>query len=726
MSRPLEYTVAIDSRNRDRQQYPEPNDFSLDINFSRGLPITRMYMGSIELPLPQQTVEEEWSRLYFDEGTTFIVNSEEDLCLRTLTIQEFDGSIVESIIPIWLNPIIDVDISDPLAPIFTTAFDHALELRGFWNWGTPIRLISTDLTDPTFIDLTINNNNLSILSPTEFQISGLAVPFVPSGNPFGYVHAPAIANPAVLAEIITGGFDAVVPNRYQVLFDPFCGRFCIRMRSLTCNILLAPDQRYDQDHFVSATAAPATLIVGGDNCLASVLGFGCTNIPFPLGQEAVYKGICGQFEFRCMSCIRITPAFYVQAPNFAAEIQIQTNRLFFDCPCAGLPAEMQPAPPMFVFSDSCGSCYVITLPCGRYTPDTFAMALQDAMNTSGTMNTYSVTFQVTSSSASNNKLVGLLTGSFVFASTDGSSFGLEFDDPRNNLSTRLGFTSICYRGQNSYKSETLYIPLKGCDCTTMPLRFIENVYSPFIRSSMKRLGIQSCKARPLNLTTALATTLVGDEVLRITTNMAAVPVAHGYQPEDVINITVNNVIYQVRVISVIDAFSFDVEIGGIAALLSLANEPVCTSLFGPVILNLYFSEDCGHYSMRSELTGFPPQAILWTGPDYLPAIAPNQFSLDPPDYLLIEFEKPNESTYIQHQWKNDVKNRIFGKIVIYPGYRMERMFPIEAVFQGMKIINQLQIRILTPQHELYNFHGRDWSMTLVFVVAGQTGNQLCY
>ena len=73
------------------------------------------------------------------------------------------------------------------------------------------------------------------------------------------------------------------------------------------------------------------------------------------GKEAVCPGICAKFVFRCLSCIRLTPAFYIQAPNFAAEIQLQTNRFVFELPCAGLPIAEVPPPPMFVFSDAASS-----------------------------------------------------------------------------------------------------------------------------------------------------------------------------------------------------------------------------------------------------------------------------------------------------------------------------------------------------------------------------------
>ena len=52
--------------------------------------------------------------------------------------------------------------------------------------------------------------------------------------------------------------------------------------------------------------------------------------------------------------------------------------------------------------------------------------------------------------------------------------------------------------------------------------------------------------------------------------------------------------------------------------------------------------------------------------------------------------------------------------------------PQEAIFQGLKIINQLHFRILNPDHTLYHFHGQNWSATLVFVTSSLSGAQICY
>jgi hypothetical protein len=217
--------------------------------------------------------------------------------------------------------------------------------------------------------------------------------------------------------------------------------------------------------------------------------------------------------------------------------------------------------------------------------------------------------------------------------------------------------------------------------------------------------------------------------------------AHGFQPEDVINVTdpSTGITYQLVVAEVLSATSFLAEISGVANFIGVIDLVVCVSLFGPVILNLFFGSLCNvsPFSLtdsatfpaniiRAEITGFPPTAILWNGVGSLPFFAPNQFNLDPPPYLLIELVSPNESRYIQHTFQNETITTLLAKIVAYPPLRQDRAVPQEITFQGLKVINQLHFRILNPNHTLYHFHGSDWSATMIFIVSGLTGAQTCY
>lgn len=762
-----EYVVCIDSRNRDLTLYPDANDFRLDINFSRGLPVTRISLGSIELPLPQYIIEEEWSNIYLSEGFALIVNSENDLCMREFSVREWDGSIARAVLPIWLNPLVSIDQIGNTA-VFTTLFEHGLDLRGEWDWGSPIQIVSTNLP-PSVSALPLDNPNLTILSPTTFSLSNVpgGVVLVPNQ---GYLHAPAIANPAKLASMVSAGLNMSSTNlSYVMEYVGERNQFCLKLASYPCALSTLPASNCEascssngavriplypgpEPNARSFGPIPAYIISDSTNCLPFTMGFGCSDLALPAGDAAVSKGVCGQFCYQCMSIIRFTPGNY-NVETFPAEFATQANRFYFEPTCA--PGSSSIPPPTLVFSDECGDCHLAHIPFGQYSPDNLAAALQSAMNSATSSSDYSVVFSTLEDG----------NGCFTFSTVSKQPFGLEFGDPRNSgvsfigvisgvreitMQQRLGFANGCYRGGNSYSSNKKFlVPTKGCRCSSIPERFLSNVYEPILNRSRKEFGINSCRGRlPRGTLTDLGNGFVQiDTVLVPAPPAPALPeYAHGYQPEDVVSVHVPSTgdTYQLVVTEAISATSFLAELSGVTDFAGAAGLEVCTSLLGPVILNLFFGSLCnvapfaqsastlystpfGSFvtqTIRSEITGFPPTAILWEGPSSLPVLAPNAFNLDPPSYLLLQIVEPSESRYIQHRYRDDTIS-IFAKIIAYPQLRQERAVPQEAIYQGLKIINNLRLRVLTPYHELYNFHGSNWSATLVFTTSSLSGAQTC-
>ena len=53
-----EYTICLDTINRDTVQYPDTNDLVLNIDTARlRRGAVQIYVGSFELPVPQFTIE---------------------------------------------------------------------------------------------------------------------------------------------------------------------------------------------------------------------------------------------------------------------------------------------------------------------------------------------------------------------------------------------------------------------------------------------------------------------------------------------------------------------------------------------------------------------------------------------------------------------------------------------------------------------------------------------
>ena len=68
-SRGTENTVCISSANRDVHAYPSPSDFMCELK--QRFDCQMIVLGSLELPLTQYLVEEDWSRFFFDVGLSY-------------------------------------------------------------------------------------------------------------------------------------------------------------------------------------------------------------------------------------------------------------------------------------------------------------------------------------------------------------------------------------------------------------------------------------------------------------------------------------------------------------------------------------------------------------------------------------------------------------------------------------------------------------------------------
>jgi hypothetical protein len=324
------------------------------------------------------------------------------------------------------------------------------------------------------------------------------------------------------------------------------------------------------------------------------------------------------------------------------------------------------------------------------------------------------------------------TGQMCFEADE--MFGLEFDGgtaETADLAFRLGFLPVCYHNNNLYKSpRPFYIPTKGCCGTTMHDRFLSNRYMVYPINTQRKFAIQPCKTRCYDQVTGVAGSQPGTMLL--TTQYGSVgpflDVAHGYQPNDVIDVTVGGVTYSLVVVNTMLPFNqVEVDLGSIP-LATFTGQQLCTCLSGDIAVNLYFARDCAaENSILPHIFGFVEKDVMWQ-PEFGDSgiISPSCFNLDWPSYLLLEVIDPNGATHNQHNWEDDNKPRIFGKIILYPQYRMERMFPIQMYLPDLRILNRMKFALLNPDHSLYQLHGKNWSCTIVMHVVEKTINQLCY
>lgn len=713
---PPEYTLYLDTYNRNKSCVStEPNNPTNDVVIPTKMPRSRMptmqmHLGSIELPLAQYTIESNWNNFNFDEGLDLIVNGVSDLPLRQFSVT-INGTTTTVNIPIYLNPITSVTLSGGnTVGTFTTAFPHALDIRGAWTWK-PIELISTEIVDPTVVELTESNTNLTILDDTTFELTGLdpAASWVSGTGVYGYIHAPSIPSPTALASVIeTALTDALGASLFSITYNTTTGMFSIKyMLTKT-----TPEVCYTNPATVrNAQTLSNDLVyiqINGQNSLPALMGFGKgvgpIPIPTPDSSQCLTDPNCTAYEltgslgFQCLSTVEFWPGNY-DATGFGTQLVLQTNRFYFT------------ASTVLVFSNQIGTTLSITIDPGMYTPDTFAEYLEDQMNSLDTLSSgYTVDYNPE-------------TGNFCFENSD-ALFGLEFANTGTTFNSNvIGYNQINYTGSMEYCSVNPFqVPTKGCCGTNIPERYLSNIYNPVVNSSDNRYTLQ---AGTLPCITGATISLSGTfyEI-----DFTSANIAHGFQPEDIVIVRDNGtpaVVAKLRVVEVVDAFIFRVDPG----VVTLGNAGSVCAERDP-IWNIYFSESRPN-QMYGRFFGFDNIDLLWDSSfnqqfSLGNTLFKSSFNIDlsTPNYLLVVIDEPKGATHNNHAWgENNIPN-VFAKIILYPEFRVERIYPMNMYMPEVQTIVHLKIRILNPDHTLYQFHGRNWSATLVFTIQENTNLQL--
>jgi len=711
-----EYTLCVESVNR-QQDGPDPqnptNDVTILTQMSRNrIPVTQLSLCSAELPLPQYTVESTGNKVYFSEGLALVANTLQEQPVRQFQLQ-VNSTTTTATLPAYLNAVIAVDASDPTNPVFTTEFEHGLELSNQWTWGAPVQLISTNLGQ--WVSLSTNNPDMVILNTTQFMLMNQpAVAYVPTNGLFGYVHAPPIATPQDLARIVQAGLN-LATDQVRVTYQTDTGCFCIQyVAPGTGSCVDPPPTAQDFVQIVIPTAASLPVLMG--------FACGAGSVPLPTQpavdcqrddvllprqpQDCKSTVLCGQFGSACSGCATIPPGNYT-FEGFAAQLALQLNRFYFDPGSAADPLLR----PVFAFSNSVGTFFSFAVEYGLYTPFTLAQFLEDQMNTAdATTNAYSVTYDTT-------------LAKFVFANPD-QTFGLEFGDPTQTLAPiLLGFDAVNYRGNSQYQSvfDVNSPILTCCEGTSIPARSSAYVYGVRADTSQNRYILNVGKPVCVDG----ASTDLGGGILEVVSTGAA-PVAHGLQVEDVVVLTITGTgTFRLRVVEVVDALTFRADIGSVTALVGLAAQASVSCLANPVVSNLLLSSTKHPNVLPGRFLGLPQQDLLFS-----PGVTPpfqSQFNVDlsAPKHLLLVLDTPQGATHTNHRWLQDNIPNVFAKIILYPQFRLERIYPMTMYVPQVEDLTSLKFRFLNPDHTPYQFHGQNWSVTICMYVPEARGDLMC-
>lgn len=98
-----------------------------------------------------------------------------------------------------------------------------------------------------------------------------------------------------------------------------------------------------------------------------------------------------------------------------------------------------------------------------------------------------------------------------------------------------------------------------------------------------------------------------------------------------------------------------------------------------------------------------------------PLTSPQTVELEGPQYLLLQIIDPQVTTHFQHRYKQDLKTNLLAKILLHNQscHKIERFLHVQGLLGGAySRLVSVRLRLLNPDHTLYQLHNKNWSGTL--------------
>ena len=691
------------------------NEITINPNLSQTrMSANAIEMVSAEIPLTQRIIEDEWSRVYISQGLPLYTNNNNYISVKS-AVNEY-----KIYTPLVYNPIQNVDTTDPTSPIFTTLYDHMLDLSGEWSWGDSIRVISTrwltsiNINDPRTGTLL---GNVDVLSPTTFQISGLSVPLVPltTSNIRGYLLFPVVPTPSYMANILNASSTDI-----RVSYNKLTSRFSINTSMTDALLLCTP--------------------------LSVELGFQPFAVRF--SSQNTPGMVTAINDWAAMGYITLSPGDY-DVDSFETELNYRANPLYFP------DDETQR---QLTLTKENGLLITIVLRAGLYTPD-------------GLANTLTSLFFQTSPTIENIKITwNVVTSRFTIESITGTPFGIQFNDPLS-LAHRLGFPRINVTNRTSYESNVVTIPSYVHNGVR---RYFNDVYTfkldkTTLKTTFTAIPQESVVVVPV---------LYGDKYL-VDNNYHS----YGMQVNDLVDVSTQDLAYELKVTDVYDTY-FTLEQAGIELAVNeidIAGVVINDLLDGTIVLITIADNDhtfkISHLaqvndsigivllvqptfmvvnfalsqfnkiafdstlftlphtdtvtlsnvfvlrkntlivtnlllapklnSIKPISLGFNQEDYMWNPQSYS-IISPLTYCLQKPQYVLIEMTNPIGSTWTEHRHIASLKSTILAKVTLVDHPWLDIKYPRKIHFFGGIKLGSVNLRILNPDHTLYKLHGHDW------------------
>jgi len=336
----------------------------------------------------------------------------------------------------------------------------------------------------------------------------------------------------------------------------------------------------------------------------------------------------------------------------------------------------------FNFTDSRSVQHVISMSQGNYSANGFAVSLADNLNSA-------------ESGTAEYDVFCSTNGITIRSLINDQRFAIDFtNDQYHEFAQQFGFLPTLYNGRSIYESSGLGI--KNFSQT-----------SPYIytltSSPTLQMHIQSA---PIGNMFSIST--LNSENYTIVCESQV----HGLQPSDIVTMRSINAPDGVKMIvdTVVDAYEFTLFAPKFANFGQISS----MERSDRAIARFVFPSTSGLKSLGSQTLGYSTRQAINTNLDRSNVFASFPMSLTPVPYVLIELVSPTGMTNFSHAWNGEIIHNLIAKVDMTSSdsSKIEPLTNALVRFYGIQGITKVELRILNPNHTLYQLHGQQWSGTI--------------
>ena len=714
---------------------------------------SRVMLASIELPMSQWSIEEEWSRVYLTER----LRIEPRRRLVSVQVEGDDGkrSHATAALPLHLNRLTSVEVVGGCVVVHTE-HPHGLSPAALaWITGNEAHAkIVGAAVGPIDVSTAWREQRLEIKDAHVFEVTPQHGPpeVLAVESKGGHLYFPSPPSPDALARLLT----ATLQQGIAVAFDKDQCRFRLTLAA------------YPEG------ATMVRMSVGGD-ALASLMGLSGASHSFTrYAPSARTAGYASSAESRAFLDSHVTTSVAriagvggaavgmggaaVDAPPLTIVADASalfgyvtlrpgwyapSQRVYSTCPPLRAPSEwaLQFARFMFpasedgkqlgvVFTDPRGVDRIVEIASGLYTAQSICDYLTAMMNLAPDGARVAPSFQFS---------VKFRDGRFSFACHTprdgvdlGLAFALHFDRPRSVSAARFGFADgAALEGSDAYESSHVVAE------ASTPFGRMHNLYELSEVAGQRKFSIRPrapigvmCIAENYErgvlkmrcVTPDAKSVSHGIEAGRVVTLSAAGFVEGAAARHEPILLDASTLCVVARGVENRGVTTIDVEIPATPWVLEAVREHKAMRMTCAVEPCSFCFCDRLRHTIGGERLGFPDATLQW-GLDGAvrtrqlrvpPFLSPESHNLDHVDFLLLRLREGKASVLTQCQSRGQSID-VFGKVCLNPVFRNERHLPVELALTGSDRLDAVTIEVLNPDLTPYHFHGATWSLSLGFL-----------